>query len=70
MTKGELIKALEPFTDDIEVCVDLYDSEAENHAPAAIRLSTYCVLGSGEGILLLEPGKFLRRGHIYRRTQR
>lgn len=58
MKKHELIAALEPFSDDLEICVEEYRDEIEAHAPCVIYKSEYGQMADGEGILMLIPGKF------------
>lgn len=56
MTKGELLEALQPFDDEIEVCVERYWRYTDNTQPAGIAEASYAMMKDGEGILMLILG--------------
>lgn len=57
MTKDELIAALEPFSGDIEICVEEYWDVIGRHHPFTIYKSEYGQMNDGEGVLVLIPSR-------------
>jgi len=57
MTKGELLRALEPFTDDIEIIVDLTQEYTGITITRPIESIGYSLRSDSEGEILLKVGQ-------------
>ena len=57
MTKGELLRVLEPFTDDIEIIADLTQEYTRITITRPIVSSGYWLSDDGTGIILLRVGQ-------------
>ncbi len=57
MTKGELLRLLEPFTDDIEILVDLTQEYTKITITRPIEAVTYVRINSYDAEVLLKVGQ-------------